>query len=175
MAIHSSVLAWRTPGTGEPGGLPSMGSHRVGHDWSDLAAAAAARLVITFLPRSKCLYFHGCSHHVQWFSVQFSWVAPSCATVCDPMNRSTAGLPLHHQLPEFTKTHVHRVRDAISSSVVPFSSCPQSFPASRSFPVSQLFAWGGQSIGISTSTSVISVNTQDWSLLGWTGWISLQS
>ena len=64
---------------------------------------------------------------------------------------------------------------AISSSVVPFSSCPQSLPASRSFPMSQLFAWGGQSIGVSASTSVLPVNTQDWSPLGWTGWISLQS
>ena len=63
----------------------------------------------------------------------------------------------------------------ISSSVVPLSSCPQSFPASGSFPMSQLFASGGQSIGVSASTSVLPVNTQDWSLLGWTGWISLQS
>jgi len=54
---------------------------------------------------------------------------------------------------------------AISSSVVPFSSCPQSFPASESFPMSQLFAWGGQSIGVSTSTSVLPMNTQDWSPL----------
>ena len=61
----------------------------------------------------------------------------------------------------------------ISSSVVPFSSCPQSLPASGSFPVSQLFAWGGQSIGVSASTSVLPMNTQDWSPLGWTGWISL--
>ena len=63
----------------------------------------------------------------------------------------------------------------ISFSVVPFSSCPQSFPASESFPMSQLFAWGGQSIGVSASTSVLPMNTQDWSPLGWTGWISLQS
>ena len=63
----------------------------------------------------------------------------------------------------------------ISSSVVPFSSCPQSFPASGSFPVSQLFASGGQSIGVSASTSVLPMCTQDWSPLGWTGWISLQS
>ena len=61
-----------------------------------------------------------------------------------------------------------------ASSVVPFS-CPQSFPASRSFPMNQLFASGGQSIGISASTSVLPMNTEDWSLLGWTGWISLQS
>ena len=62
----------------------------------------------------------------------------------------------------------------ISSSVAPFSSCPQSFPASGSFPMSQLFAPGGQSIGVSASTSVLPMNTQDWPL-GWTGWISLQS
>ena len=63
----------------------------------------------------------------------------------------------------------------ISSSVVPFSSCPQSFPASGSFPMSQIFTSGGQSIGVSASTSVLPMNTQDWSPLGWTGWISLQS
>ena len=64
---------------------------------------------------------------------------------------------------------------AISSSVVPFSSCPQSLPASESFPVSQLFTCGGQSIGVSASASVLPMNTQDWPPLGWTGWISLQS
>ena len=62
---------------------------------------------------------------------------------------------------------------AISSSVVRFSSCPESFPALESFPMSQLFAWGGQSIGVSASISVLPMNTQDWSPLGWTGWISL--
>ena len=74
------------------------------------------------------------------FSVQFSSVAQSCPTPCDPMNRSTSGLPVHHQLPEFTQTHIHRVSDAIQPShpVVPFSSCPQSLPASGSFPMSQL-------------------------------------
>ena len=64
---------------------------------------------------------------------------------------------------------------AISSSIIPFSSCLQSFPASGSFQMSQLFASGGQSIGVSASTSVLPVNTQDWSPLGWTSWISLQS
>ena len=62
----------------------------------------------------------------------------------------------------------------ISSSVIPFLSCPQSFPASGSFPMNQLFAWGGQSIGVSASTSVLPTNTQDRSPLGGTGWISLQ-
>ena len=68
----------------------------------------------------------------------------------------------------------HWCHPAISSSVVPFSSCPQSLPASGSFPMSQLFTWGGQSTGVSASASVHPMNTQDWSL-GWTGWISLQS
>ena len=63
----------------------------------------------------------------------------------------------------------------ILSSVIPFSSCPQSFPASGSFPMSQLFAKGGQSIGVSASTSVLPMSTQDWSPLEWTDWISLQS
>ena len=64
---------------------------------------------------------------------------------------------------------------SISSSVIPFSSCLQTFPASGSFPMSQLFAWGGQSIGVSASTSVLPMSIQDWSPLRWTGWISLQS
>ena len=64
---------------------------------------------------------------------------------------------------------------AISSSVVPFSSCSQSLLASESFPVSQLFTWGGQSTGVSASASVLPMNTQDWSPSGWAGWISLQS
>ena len=64
---------------------------------------------------------------------------------------------------------------ANSSSVIPFSSCPQSLPASGSFPMSQLFTWGGHSTGVSASTSALPMNTQDWSPLGWTGWISLQS
>ena len=64
---------------------------------------------------------------------------------------------------------------AISSSVVPFSSCPDSLPASGSFPMSQLFSWGGQSTGVSASASVLTMNTQNWLPLGWTGWISLQA
>ena len=64
---------------------------------------------------------------------------------------------------------------AIASSVIPFSSCPQSLPASESFPMSQILAWGGQSIGVSALASVFPNNIQDWSPLEWTGWISLQS
>ena len=95
-----------------------------------------------------------------------------------PMNRSMPGLPVHHQLPESTWNSCPLSRwchPTISSSVDPFSSCPQSFPASGSFQMSQFFASGGQSIGVSASTSVLPMNTQDWSPLAWTGWISLQS
>ena len=111
--------------------------------------------------------------------IQFSSVAQSCPTLCDPMNSSTPGLPVHHQLPELCYPNScpssRWCHPAISSSVVPFSSCPQSLQASGSFPVSQLFSWGGQSIGVSASASVLPMNTQDWSPPGWTGWISLQS
>ena len=107
-------------------------------------------------------------HDIGKTYIQFS----SCPTLCDPMNCSTPGLPVHHQLPESTQTHVHWVSDAIQpSSVVPFSSRPQSFPESGSVPVRQLFMWGSQSIGVSALASVLPMNTQDWSPLGWTGWI----
>ena len=111
-------------------------------------------------------------------SVQFSSVTQSCPTLCDPMNCSMLGLPVHHQLEEFTQIHAHWVGDAIQPSH-PLSSlsssCLQSFPASESFPMTQFFTSGGQSIGVSASASVLPMNTQDWSPLGWTGWISLQS
>ena len=107
-------------------------------------------------------------------SVQFNSVTQSCLTLCDPMNCSMPGHPVHHQLPEFTQTHVHWVGDAIQPSH-PLSS--PSHPAPNSFQHQGLFqwAWGGQSIGVSASASVLPMNTQDWSPLGWTGWISLQS
>ena len=82
-------------------------------------------------------------------SVQFSSVTQLCPTLCDPMNRSTPGLPVHHQLPEFTQTHVHQVGDAIQPSHPLSSPSPPAPNPSGSFPVSQLFAWGGQSIGVS--------------------------
>ena len=100
-----------------------------------------------------------------------------CPTLCDPMNCSMSGLPVHHQLLEFTQTHVHRVGDAIQPSH-PLSSPSPPVPnpsQHQFFPMSQLFASGGQKIGVSASISVLPMNTQDWSPLGWTGWISLQS
>ena len=85
------------------------------------------------------------------------------------MDCSTPGFAVHHQLPELAQTHAYWV------GVIPFSSCPQSFPALESFPMSQFFASGGQSIGASTSASVLPMNIQDWFPLGWTSLISLQS
>ena len=108
----------------------------------------------------------------------FSSVAQSCPTLCDPMNHSTPCLPVHHQFLEFTQTHVHRVSDVIQPSqtlIAPFSSCPQSLPASESFPMSQLFEWGGQSTGVSALASFLPKKSQGWSPLEWISWISLQS
>ena len=116
-----------------------------------------------------------CSTSLIIRSDQIRSVAQSYPTLCNPMNRSTPGLPVQHQLLEFTQTHVHRVSDAISSSVVPFSSCPQSLPASDCFPMSQLFTWGGQSTGVSALASFLPKKSQGWSPSEWTGWMSLQS
>ena len=150
--------------TEEPGGLQSMGSKRVRQNWATAHAHT---------------HTHTHTHTINYYSasVQFSSAAQLCPTLCEPMNLSTSGLPVHNQLPEFTQTHVlsQWCYPTISSSVIPFSSCSQSFPASGSFPVNQLFTSGGQSVGVLASTSVLPMNTQDWSPLGWTGWISLQS
>ena len=110
-------------------------------------------------------------------SVQFSLVDQSCLTLCDPMDCSTPGLLVHHQFPEPTQTHQLRwwCHPTTSSSLIPFSSCLQSFPASGSFPKSQFFASDGQSIGDSASASVLPMNIQDWFPSGLTSMISLQS
>ena len=97
-------------------------------------------------------------------SSAFSSVTQLCPTLRDLMYCSTPGLPVHHQLPEFTQTHVHRVSDAIQPYhpyVIPFSSCLQSFPASGSVPMTPFFVSGGQSIGVSASASILPVNIQD--------------
>ena len=126
---------------------------------------------INILQVAKCQYCVSFRFHV------FSSVAQSCPTLCEPMNRSTPGLPVHHQLLEFTQTHVHRVGDAIQPShpLYPLLLLPPIPPSIGSFPMSQLFTSGGQSIGVSASASVLPMNTQDRSPLGWTGWIYLQS
>ena len=109
--------------------------------------------------------------------LQFSSVAQSCPTL-RPHELQHARPPYPSPTPGAYSNSCPLSRwchPAISSSVIPFSSCPQTLPASGSFPLSQFFTWGGQSIGVSVSASVLPMNTKDWSPLGWTGWISLQS
>ena len=109
--------------------------------------------------------------------IQFSSVAQLCPTLFNLMNCSMPGLPVHYQLPEFTQTHVHRVSDANQPSHPLLSPSPPAPSPSQhqSFPMSQLFAWGGQSTGVTALALFLPKNTQDWSPLEWTGWISLQS
>ena len=129
-------------------------------------------LDIAFLPRSKCLLISW----LQWFSVQFSSISvvsnslqPHESQHRPPCPSPTPGV-YSNSCPSRWWCHW-----AISSSVVPFSSCLQSLSASGSFPMSQLFTWDGQSIRVSASASLLPVNIQDWFPLEWTSWISLQS
>ena len=111
------------------------------------------------------------------WAVQLSSVSLSCPTLCNPMNCSKPGLPVHHQLLEFTQIHVHWLSDAIQPShplSSPFPPAPN--PSQhKSFPMSQLFAWGGQSTGVSALASFLPKESLGWSPSEWTGWISLQS
>ena len=107
-------------------------------------------------------------------AIQFSSVAQLCSTLCSSMNHSTSGLPIHHHLLESIQTHVHWVGDAIQPAH------PLSSPSSPALNLSQhqgLLKWVSSShqVAKAASTSVPTMNTQDWSALGWTGWISLQS
>ena len=111
-------------------------------------------------------------------SVQFSLVTQLCPIICDPMNRSRPGLPVHHQLPELTQTHVHRVGDAIQPShslLSPSPPAPNPSEHQGLFQMSRLFTSGGQSIEVSALASVLPKKSQGWSPSEWTGWISLQS
>ena len=141
---HSSILAWKIPGTKEPGGLQSMGLQRVG---TQLGNFHFHSVQFSCSVMSDCLWLHGLQHArppcPSWTPKAYSDSCPS-SQWCHP---------------------------TISSSVIPFSSCLQSFPASGSFPMSQFFTSGGQSVGVSASALVLPVNIQDWFPLGWTGWI----
>ena len=111
-------------------------------------------------------------------SVQFSSVTQSCLTLCDSMDCSTPGFPVHHQLLQACSNSCplnQWCHQTISSSVIPISSCHQSFPASGYFPMSQFFTSGGQSIGVSGSAPVFPMKIQDWFPLGLTDLISLPS
>ena len=123
----------------------------------------------TFSASLQVVLINSCSVN----SIQFSCSVMSSSLW--PMDCSMPSFPILHQLLELAQTHVHWVGDAIQPSVVLFSSCLRSFPASESFPMSQFFASGGQSIGDSDSASVLPMNIQDWFPLGLTGLITLQS
>ena len=161
MATHSSVLAWRIPGTGEPDGLPSMGSHRVRHDWSDLAAAAAAwchekkfffikkmcfcMLAPPFpnhMTLGKSLWFLHLFSSVQSLSCVWLFVTPWTAAhqAFLSITNFQSLLKLMSIVLVMPSNHLILCR--------PLLPCLQSFPASGSFPVSQFFASGGQSIYI---------------------------
>ena len=164
MTTHSSFLARRIPRMQEPVWLQPMELQRVRHDLETKCLSYLSLIIIYYL----C-------------SVQFSPVQFSRSVVSDslqPHELQHTRPPCPSPTPGVYSNSCplswwcHR---AISSSVVLFSSCPQFLPASGSFPMSQHFAWGGQSIGVSASTSVLPKYTQDWSSLGWTGWTFLQS
>ena len=108
-----------------------------------------------------------------------SSIAQSCPILCNPINFSMPGFPDHHQLQEHANSSLLPLSQwchpTISSSVIPFSSGLQSFPASGSFQMIQFVTSGAQSIGVSASASVLPMNIQDWFPLGWSGWISFQS
>ena len=148
MAPYSSTLAWRIPWREEPGRLQSVGLQRVGYNWvTSLHFTLIKKMPLSkwiFLPPNKMKLIFQVFYGLHWnfilffSSVQFSSVAQSCLTLCDPMDYSMPGPPVHHQLPEFTQTHVQSqwCHPIISSSVVPFFSCPQSFRVSGSFQIS---------------------------------------
>ena len=137
----------------DPIWLQSMGSQIVGQDW-----------VTNTMHMPVCFYI--------------SSVAQLCPTLCYPMDCSTPGFPVHHQLPELTQTHAHRVDDAIQPSYPLLSPSPPAFSLSQH---QSLFQWVSSSHQMArvlefwASASVLPINIQDWFPLGWTGWISLQS
>ena len=174
MATHSSILAWEIPWTEEPGGLYSMGSQRVGHDlemtkWQQYPCHKLRKIhILKHFAISM-------SQELFYYSVQFSRSVVSDSL--RPHELQHARPPCPSLTPRVHPNPCPLSRwchPTISSSVIPFSSCLQSFPASGSFQMSQPSTSGGQSIGVSASASVLPMNTQDWSPLGWTGWISLQ-
>ena len=123
-------------------------------------------------PPEFCHSYHAFLFYIS--SMQFSQL---CLTLCDPMDCSVPGLPVHQSPGVYSNLCLSNwwCHPTISSSVIPLFSHLQSLPASGSFQMSQLLSSDGQSTGVSASASVIPMNTQDWSLPGWTGWISLQS
>ena len=194
-----ALVSWRIPGMGEPGGLLSLGLHRVRHDWGDLAVAVHNNTGILqpevgggwrdlrntvenslncheFLLESGLGQGGWWGHRNKWGTIQFSRSVVSESLRPHESQHAKPSCPsptpgVHSDLRSLSQWF----HPAISSSVVPFFSCPQSLPASKSFPMSQLFAWGGQSTGVSASASFFPKKSHGWSPSEWTGWISLQS
>ena len=164
------ILAWRIPWTEKPGWLPSMGSQRIRHNWVTKHSTAYN------LQSIKTSFQWSIFNMVQFSSVQFSHSVVSDSLWPHELQHARPPCPsptprVHSDsCPSSQWCH-----PTISSSVIPFSSCPQSFPASGSFQMSQLFTSGGQSTGVSALASFLPKKSQGWCPSEWTGWISLQS
>ena len=174
-------LMWNYPELQVPGEVRGLSTFFQCSEWL-ISQVPRVGIMIFSDPPFVCQQLDTCLSSSVSFTlirrVQCSSVAQSCPTLCDPVNRSTPGLRAHQPTPGVHSNSCPSSQwchPAISSSVVPFSSCPQSLPASGSFPVSQLFTWGGQSIGVSALASFLPKKSQGWSPSEWTGWTSLQS
>ena len=172
--MGSTPGSGRLPGVGN--GNPSrqclgnpmdrvMRSQRVGHKWAQYIQEKECILFFIFIFANSYFFSVQFSHSVVSDSLRPPWTEAHQASLYITNLQSPPK-------PMSIKSWCH---PTTSPSVIPFSSCPQSFPASGSFQMSQLFASGGQSIGVSASTSILPMNNQDWFPLGWTGWISWQS
>ena len=167
--LQARILEWLA--------IPFSRGSSQSRDWSQVFGIAGRFFIVWATWEAKDIYdisiTYICVCVCVYISVQFTQFCPN---FCDPMNHSMPGLPVHHQFPEFTQTHVHWVSDAIQPSH------PLSSPSPPIFNLSQhpgLFKWVSSShqvtfIGVSASASVLPMNTQDWSALRWTDWISLQ-
>ena len=126
---------------------------------------------------ARCITFNFLCLHLLLFKIQFSSVGQSCLTLCDPMNRSTpASLSITNSRSSLRLTSIESVMPSNHLILcLPLLLLPPIPPSIRVFSMSQLFAWGGQSIGVSASASVLPMSTQGWAPSEWTGWISLQS
>ena len=196
MVTQSSILAWEIPLTEEPSRLQIMGSQnnltlnnnnkgKLQEEGINWAKAWRMAVITTWRsPKSKGWKWK-CKGNILksfWFLQAIRSSVQFCRSVMSyslpPHRLQHARPPCPSPTPGVYSNSCPLSRwchPTISSSVVPFSSCLQSFPASGAFPMSQFFTSGGQSIGVSVSASVHPINIQDWFPLGWTGWISLQS
>ena len=174
MATDSSTLAKKIPWMEEPGGLQSMGSQRVRHNW--VTKRKRNGINCPYILKFRSILFNFCkneklkqnavSTHLMVSRICCCLVAQSCLTLCDFMDCSTPDFPVLHHLLELAQNLVHWVNDAIESFHPLSPPSPPAFnlPASESFPMSQFFTSGGQSTGASASALVLKMNIQDWFL-----------